>query len=175
MDNGWQEVSSGAEIVELLDLGAIGAPLLERLLLAPESGAYLRVEIDERFSSSGTFDIRVPGTRFYFNVTACKSFKGDIAVALTAYFVTHSVPVAAIAAGLRKLNDNLEHLTDDEVSLVQTIIRASPGNAYEDPVAEEDVRERFRGDPDTVDDLLDSLQARGVVEGRRRNRIKLVY
>lgn len=118
----------------------------------------------------------MPGTRWYFNVSACRSLKGDVVVALTAFLVTHSVPVAAAAAALRKLGDNLHRLSEEEVAVVRAIVRACPGNAYEDPVPEEDVRAKFRGDPDALDDLLDGLQAKRVVEGRRRGgRVKLVY
>lgn len=175
MEAGWREVSSGEQVAEALGLGESGAPVLERLLLAPGSEAYLRVETDEQSSEPGTFDIRVPGTRFYFNVTACKTLRGDIAVALTAYLTTHSVPVAATAAALRKLNDCLERLTDDEVAMVRAIVRACPGNPYEIPVAEDAVRGQFRGPPDAADDILDTLQSKGVIEGRRRGRVKLVY
>ena len=175
MDAGWQEVSSGGQVAQALGLADVGMPDLERLLLAPESAAYLRVEVDEEPSARETFDLRVPGTRFYFNVTACRSLKGDIAVALAAYLTTHSVPIAAFAAALRKLNDNLSVLTAEETAMVRAIVRACPGNPYEVPVTEDAVREHFRGDAGAVDDLLDALQARGVVEGRRRGRVKLVY
>jgi hypothetical protein len=175
MDDGWEEISSGGQLAELLDLGRLGSLPLERLLLAPDSGRFLRVEIDERSSAPGGFDMRVAGTRFFFNVSACKSFKGDVAVALTAYLATHSVPVATVAAALRKLADNLKLLTDDEVALVRAIIRSSSGNAYDEPVAVAAVRDCFEGDPDAVDDLLDSLQDKGVIDGRRRDRVKLVF
>jgi hypothetical protein len=175
MPSDWIEVTSGEQIVEALELAGIGAPALERLLLAPDSGRYLRVEADEHSRTPGTFDIRVPGTRFYFNVTACKEFKGDIVVALASYLITHSVPVAAMAAALRKLSDNVKRLTDEEVSMIRTIIRACPGNPYETPVSEHTIRERFRGDPRAVDDLLDALESKGVIKGRRGDRLQLVY
>lgn len=173
MDDGWQEVSSGAELTALLELPSVDGPLLDRILLAPDSGRFLRVDIDE--PPSAGFDMRVAGTRFFFNVSACKSFKGDIAVALTAYLVTHSAPAAAVAAALRKLADNLKRLTDDEVALVRAIIRASSGNAYEEPVAVEEVRDRYDGDLDSLDDLLDALQGKGIIEGRRGDRVRLVF
>jgi hypothetical protein len=175
MDADWREVSCGREIVEALEMAGVGVPSLELLLLATQSHRYLQVKQDATSSTPGTFDIKVAGTRFFFNLTACKEFHGDIAVALTTFLVTHSVPVAAIAAALRKLSDNLHLLTGDEVALVRAIIRACPGNPYEQPVAEDAVRTRFRGDPDAVDDLLDSLQRKQVIEGRRRGRVKLVY
>lgn len=175
MDALWQEVSSGEQVARALGLADIGMSDLERLLLAPDSAAYLRVEVDEEPSARETFDLRVPGTRLYFNVTACKSLKGDVAVALAAYLTTHSVPVAAFAAALRKLNENLKVLAPEEIAMVRAIVRACPGNPYEVPVAEEAVREWFRGEADAVDDLLDALQAKGVVEGHRRGRVKLVY
>lgn len=175
MDDGWIEVKSGTQVAKILELEDVGALALERLILAPDSNLYLRVEPDEESSAAGTFDIRVPGTRWYFNVSACRSLKGDIMVALTAYLATHNVPIAAAAAALRKLGINLSRLSEDEVVVVRTIVRVCPGNPYEDPVPEEDVRARFRGDPGKLDDLLDGLQAKGIVEGRRRNRIRLVY
>jgi hypothetical protein len=174
MDTGWQEVGSGKQLAEALALDRVGVPALERLILAPGSNDYLRVETDEESSTPGAFDIRVPGTRWYFNVTACRSLKGDIIVALTAFLVTHSVPAAAAAAALRKLGDNLDRLSEEEVAVVRAIVRACPGNPYEVAVPVEDVRAKFR-DLGQLDDLLDSLQAKGVVEGRRRDRIKLVY
>lgn len=175
MDAGWEEVTSGEQVVEALELPGLGVPLLERLLLAPASGQYLRVEADEHSAAPGEFDIYVPGTRFFFNVTACRELRGDVMVALVAYLATHSAPVAATAAALRKLNDNLTRLTEDEVMAVRAIIRACPGNPYEVPVAEVAVRERFHGDPDAVDDLLDALQSKGVISGRRGGRVQLVY
>lgn len=175
MEADWTEIASGAQIVEALELAQVGEPALERLLLAPESGRYLRVEADEHGTTPGTFDIRVPGTRFYFNVTACKELRGDVVVALTAFLITHSVPVAAMAAALRKLNDNLKRLTAEEVTMVRAIIRACPGNPYETPVSEDAIRDRFRGDSDAVDDLLDALQSKGVINGRRGDRVQLVY
>jgi hypothetical protein len=123
MDASWQEVSSGEQVVQALGLPDVGVPDLERLLLAPDSAAYLRVEVDEGPSARETFDLRVAGTRFYFNVTACKSLKGDIAIALAAYLTTHNVPVAAFAAALRKLNDNLSVLTPEEMAAVRAIVR----------------------------------------------------
>lgn len=175
MDDGWIEIESGTQVAKALELDEVGIPVLERLILAPDSGQYLRVEPDDESNAPGTFDIRVPGTRWYFNASACRSLKGDIMVALTAFLATHSVPIAAAAAALRKLGSNLNLLSEDEIAVVRTIIRVCPGNPYEDPVSEEDVRARFRGNPEKLDDLLDGLQAKGIVEGHRHDRIRLVY
>lgn len=175
MDDGWQPVKSGEHVVAALGLDGIGIPALERLLLAPDSSAYLRVEADDEPRESGVFAYGLPGTRWYFNVSACRSLKGDVVVALVAYLATHSIPVAAGAAALRKLSDSLRRLSADEVAVVRAIARVCPGNPYEHPVLEEAVRSAFRGDPDALDDLLDGLQAKGIVEGRRRDRIKLVF
>ena len=69
-----------------------------------------------------------------------------VAVALVAFLATHSAPVAAGAAALRKLYDNLALLSPDEARLVRTIIRTCDGNPYEQPVAEAEVRAAFPGD-----------------------------
>lgn len=175
MDDGWQLVNSGEQVAAALGLDGIGTPMLERLLLAPGSSAYLRVEADDGPLESGVFGYGLPGTRWYFNVSACRSLKGDVVVALVAYLATHSIPVAAGAATLRKLSDSLRRLSADEVAVVRAIVRVCPGNPYELPVPEQAVRSAFRGAPDTLDDLLDGLQAKGILEGRRRDRIKLVF
>jgi hypothetical protein len=174
MDQAWEEVTSGEHVVDALGLGDVGVPALERLLLAPDSDRYLRVEADGA-PPAGEFGYLVPGTRYFFNVTACRELRGDAAVALAAYLATQSAPVAATAAALRKLADNLTRLSDDELVVVRAIMRACPGNPYEVAVTEDDVRERFRGDTEQLDDLLDALQSKGVIGGRRRGRVQLVY
>jgi len=172
----WVHVTSGAQITEALGLADIGVPSLDRLLLAPDAARYLRVEEEDAPElPSGTAGYFVPGTRFFFNVTACKELKGDVVVALSAFLVTHSAPVAATAAALRKLNDNLDLLSHEEMAMVRAIMRACPGNPYEAPVSEEAIRHRFRGDPEAVADLLDALQDKGVISGRRGDRVQLVY
>jgi hypothetical protein len=175
MDQGWEEVDSGEQVVQALGLAHAGAPSLERLLLAPGSDRYLRVEADEDTSNSGEFRVHVPRTRFFFNLTACKELKGDAVVALTAYLITHSAPVAATVAALRKLNDNLVHLSYDEMALVRTILTACAGNPYKIPVPEATLRQLYVGDPDTLDGLLDALQSKGVIKARRGGQVQLIY
>jgi hypothetical protein len=96
-------------------------------------------------------------------------------VALVAFLATRSAPVAAGAAALRKLYDNLALLSPEEARLVRAIIRACPGNQYDQPVTEADVRAAFRGDRERIDDLLDGLQTKGIISGRRRGRLQLIF
>jgi hypothetical protein len=175
MNDEWIEIASGVELARTLDLTNVGEPSLERLLLLPDSSRYLRVEADDRTSAPGSFDVRVPGTRFYFNFTACKELRGDVIVAATAFLITHSLPAAAAATMLRKLNDNLKRLTPEEVEMVRAIVRACPGNPYDTAVEVSLVRERFRGDPAAVDAILDALQDKSVLRGRRGERLQLIY
>jgi len=172
MEDQWRQVESGSQIVEALELGDVGEPLLERMLLAPDSGRYLRVEAEEQ---TGDFAYLVPHTRFFFNVTACKELRGDAVVALVAFLATHSAPAAATAAALRKLNDNLARLSDEELEVVRAVMAACDGNPYEVAVPEDDVRQCYGGDSDALDDLLDALQQKGVISRHRGGRVTLVY
>jgi hypothetical protein len=170
----WQDVRTGEQIVDALGLTGVGVPAIDRLLLAPDSGRYLRVEPEPPLRP-GEFGYAIPGTRYFFNVTACRELKGDAIVALAAFLATRSAPAAAAAAALRKLYDNLTPLSDEEAQIVRAIIRACPGNPYDMPVAAAEVRQAFRGDPERVDDLLDGLQGKGIISGRRGDRIQLTF
>lgn len=174
MERGWEEIGGGRQVVDALGLNGVGTPALGLLLLAPNAGRYLRVG-EDKLLPPGQFGYMLPGRRYFFNVSACREFWGDAMVALAAFLATQSTPAAAAAAALRKLYDNLARLSAEEGELVRAIMRACPGNPYEQPVEEADIRPAFRGAPERVDDLLDALQAKGVISGRRGNRVQLVF
>jgi hypothetical protein len=175
MGGQWKPVSSGDEIADALDLTRVGAPAIDSLLLAPNSDQYLRVEKRMPPLSDGDLGFLVPRTFVFFNVTACREFWGDAMVALTVLLLTHNFPVAVIVTACRKLYDNLTLLTPEEAQVVRAVIAACPGNPYEMPVAEADIRQVFRGRSDDLEDLLDALQSKGIVVGRRGGRVQLTY
>jgi hypothetical protein len=69
----------------------------------------------------------------------------------------------------------LATLAAEETTMLRAIIASCPGNPYETPVTEEALRRGFGADPDAVDDLLDALEAKGVIASRRGGRVQLVY
>jgi hypothetical protein len=175
MDAGWQKVRSGVEVVELLGLDGVGELTLEQLLLAPESAGYVRVEQGIGELPPGHLGYMLPSTRYFFNVSACRELRGDVMVALMTFFMTHSAPTSAAVAAFRKVHANIKRLSAEELELVRAIMRACPGNPYKQPVAEADVLSEYGGPSETVHDLLDSLQSKGVIAARRAGRVKLTY
>jgi hypothetical protein len=159
--------------VKELGLNGVGTLELQQLLLAPESASYLRVDEVYGQLPPGHWGFMLPRARYFFNVSACRDLRGDIMIALVTYLMTGNASASAAVSVLRKVHANLKRLSADE--LVRAIMRACPGNPYKDPVAEADVLSEFGGAAETVDDLLDSLQSKGVVSPRRAGRVQLIY
>ncbi len=175
MSEEWIEVRTGAEVIEVLGLDDVGELALAQLLLAPASASYLRVEATALDPPPGEFTLMVPRSRYSFNVSACRELRGDVIVALGTYLATHSAPASTAIAVFRKLHENLKRLTPQELELVRVIMRICPGNPYEQPVSEADVRDACAESAERVDELLDSLQGKGVLAARRGGQVKLTY
>lgn len=175
MTDEWKRVRSGAEVLEELGLDGVGTLTFEQLLLAPESARYLRTETEMPQLSPGQYGLMIARTRYFFNVSACRELRGDVAVALATFLMTHSAPTAAAIAALRKLQENLKRLSTEELGLVRVIVRVCPGNPYKEPVAEVDIRDASGEPAQKLNELLDSLQEKGVLSTRRDGRVQLTY
>jgi hypothetical protein len=177
--SGWGEVASGNEVAAALGMdrlieGDEPVGLLSALMVAPDSQLWLRARSDDGGGKPGQMDWVVPRTRFFLNVTECRRFWGDAATAAIVYYASHSVPLTIITGSVRKLVNNLKRLTPAEAELVRIIFAAAPGNPYRESVPEADVRRAYRKYRDPIDDLLDAIEKKGVIEKRRGGRIQLV-
>jgi len=174
----WPEVDGIEQIVVEMDLGDAlvddhKSEVLALLRQAPESSTYLDVRFEHQALPSGQLGYIVPRTRIFFNVGRCKEFWGDAMVALAVFSMTHSTPAAFFAATARKLYDNLTLLSAEEAEVVHVLVALSGGRPYSTPVAESRLQAAYVDATVSLDELLDSLEKKDVIEKRRGGQLLL--
>ncbi|MGV0041663.1 hypothetical protein [Mycobacterium colombiense] len=168
----WPEVENAEALVAEagLDPALIegqGAKILELMSRAPESSRYLEIKTEYPKMPPGHVGFMVPHTRIFFNVGRCKEFWGDAMVALSVYAMTLNTPAAFFAATARKLYDNFTLLNEDEAEVVHVLIALAGGHPYTTPVQESKLHAAYIDATVSLDELLDSLERKNVIQKRR--------
>jgi hypothetical protein len=177
--DGWKEIADADALATQLGFGRItpeaASRILETITQMPYSDRYVKIRIEFPELPPGNIGYMVPRTRIFFNLRRCKEFWGDAMVALATYLFTQSPQAAFIAATIRKVYDNLVLLSEDEAEVIHVLIGLARGDPYGIPVPEEALRSAHTDATVSINDLLDSLERKNVLERRREGKLILVY
>ncbi len=175
----WLRVDAdGSQVVAASGLQDVEVPegLLDWLMQAPGSDQFLVKRIEWPTMQPGTIGLLVPHTQFYFNVSAFGRSWGSALIALAAALAdTEHAEIVIGAAIAGEVCERFKRLTEDEAELVHVIIGKCHGNPYTSPVPERAVMDAYVDAKVSVDDLLQSLEDRGVIRKRRGGAIQLVF
>lgn len=167
---GFKEVPDLSTLGQLvgirIDAGLKENTVLELLRGAPNSDKYFTVVL-ETPTPLDALAVVVPRTRVFFNLARCKQLWGDAVVALAVYAMTQSAPAAFFAATVRKIYDNFMLLSDDEAEVVRDFFALSTGDPYRHPIPEPALRERFTHTTIPIDEVLDTLERKGIIVSHR--------
>jgi hypothetical protein len=176
----WDPVDSADDLARLLGFdrnqgAARISDVLSLLGEMPNAEGYIEARTVFPEPDPGTLSYMVPRTRFFFNVSKSRQLWGDAAVAAALYVMTADTILTFAVASIRKIVDNLILLSDDEAEVVHGIIHLSKGMPYDHGVEEAKLLASWTDATVSISGLLDSLEGKGVIAGRRTDRIVLVF
>lgn len=161
----------GIEIDEKVSANAV----LNLVREAPDVDEYLEVRVEVPPMRPGQLGMLVPKTRIFVNLARSKQLWGDAIIALAVFVLTQSLPIGSFLAMARKLYDNFTMLTDDEAEVVRDFFVLTGGRPYQSPIEEAALRPRFAGTLIPLDDVLEQLEAKGIITRRHDGRLVLVF
>lgn len=187
-DSDWVEITAEQDLSPFLgtqvELGESRHRLLDALSALPGSADWLMEDTPPpiRWDDPEVYVWDDPGvyvqirrSRLYFNVSKAKKVRADWVVLLIAYLASGNLGLASILSAANKLRENLAILTEDEVEVLGVIRGLAHGNPYATPVSEQAVREAYRDATISIDQLLDSLERRGVIRTERGGMLRMVF
>jgi hypothetical protein len=175
---GWKPIEKFEELASQLkvdfEIEADFDKVLEILLAASASTDYLEKRTEFPAPSPGYLGYLVPRTRFFFNATKCMQLRGDAVVALSVYLATQNGLVSAGAAAVRKFADTVSRLTEYEAEVASQMVHLSHGRPYDRGVDASAVIASWTGAVVSIDDILQSMEDKGVLKRSRAGVLRLV-
>lgn len=176
---GWVDVTDPNDLAEALGVTLTQSTrdVYSAITALPDRDSYwvTRLESPHRRPDDRSMRLEVLKTRLFLNWTEAKKVRDDVVIFGLVFLATQNLPLTTLLGAAKKLKETVRVLSEDETEVVRVIMGiAAPASAYAVGVPETRVRAAYNGASVSIDQLLDSLQAKNIIRAERVGKLRLV-